>query len=383
MQFTSTSAKHPSIASALDVCIAEVRATFGDTAPDLLVVFAAHHFGSDLSMVAGIVERAFPGAVIFGGATSGVIGGGEELEDTVAVAMTAASLPDVEVTPVYVEPEQTLSPELVGVDPNLAPAFLLMSTPGVEVEAMLQSADDLFPHSTVAGGISGSGGRSSQLFLGNRMYSEGTVGVVLAGDLEMSTVVAQGCRPLGSVFVATKTKNNLVFELDGAPVSAVLERWFTGLSSEDQRLFQAWPMVGFAVDDAQLGTGDFLMRNILALDRVSGALAVGAVIEDGQHLQFYVRDPGAARGELRLLLTQDLERSSGRAPLGALLFSCVGRGRAFFGSRGHDSELFGEVFPQVSLAGCFCNGEIGPVRGQSQLHSYSSAFAVFRQKGWD
>lgn len=383
MQFVSTSAKHPSITNALDDCIAGLREAFGDKTPDLIVVFAAHHFGADLSMVAGIVDRAFPGAVIFGGAASGVIGGGEELEDTIAVSMTGAFLPDVEVTPVYLESAQLLSPEAIGVEPSIAPAFLLMTTPGVEVGALLQSADDLFPHSAVVGGISGSGGRSSQLFLGNRMYGEGTVGVVLAGDIEMSALVAQGCRPLGDVFVATKTKNSLIFELDGAPVAEVLERWFVGLNTDDQRRFQASPMVGLAVDGAQLGVGDFLMRNILALDRVSGALAVGAAVEDGQHLQFHIRDSSAAASELKMLLTQDLVRSPSRVPLGALVFSCLGRGRAFFGSRGHDSEIFRDVFPHTPLSGCFCNGEIGPVRGQSQLHGYSSSMAIFRKKGWD
>jgi small ligand-binding sensory domain FIST len=235
----------------------------------------------------------------------------------------------------------------------------------------------------MVGGISGTGGNTSQLFLGSRLYSEGTVGVALAGDIELSTVVAQGCRPLGEVFVATKTKQNLIFELDGEPVSAVLERWFNRQDRQDQRLFQAAPMVGLAVDDQQLGIGDFLMRNVLALDRVKGALAVGALLESGQHLQFHVRDSAAAAKELKTLLHHNLDRSGSRSPLGAVIFSCVGRGRAFFGSRGHDSEIFAEVFPNTPLCGCFCNGEIGPVRGNSQLHGYSSSFGIFRTKGWD
>jgi small ligand-binding sensory domain FIST len=143
------------------------------------------------------------------------------------------------------------------------------------------------------------------------------------------------------------------------------------------------PLVGVAVDEAQLGVGDFLMRNVLSLDRTTGALAIGAVINEGQPIQFNVRDAASARKELRTLLQRNQEAAGLRKVDGALLFSCVGRGRSFFGSRGHDSEMFSDVFPDTPLGGCFCNGEIGPVRGNSQLHGYSSSFGLFRRKDWD
>ena len=99
MYWASSAAKHPSIDNALDDCVASIRKELDGRKPDLVTVFAAHHFGDDRSLVSGIVSRAFPGAVVVGGSMSGVIGGGQELEDTVGVSMCAAHLPDVEVSP--------------------------------------------------------------------------------------------------------------------------------------------------------------------------------------------------------------------------------------------------------------------------------------------
>ncbi len=68
-------------------------------------------------------------------------------------------------------------------------------------------------------------------------------------------------------------------------------------------------------------------------------------------------------------------------PCGALVFSCLGRGRHLYGEEGHDSRLFTEVVGPVALGGFFCNGEIGPVQGNTYLHGYTSSFALFSESG--
>jgi small ligand-binding sensory domain FIST len=66
---------------------------------------------------------------------------------------------------------------------------------------------------------------------------------------------------------------------------------------------------------------------------------------------------------------------------GALLFSCLGRGRRLYGEPDHDTRAFRERVADVPLGGFFCNGEIGPVEGRAFLHGYTSAFAIFGPKG--
>ncbi len=73
------------------------------------------------------------------------------------------------------------------------------------------------------------------------------------------------------------------------------------------------------------------------------------------------------------------EAMNGRAPAGALLFSCNGRGRAMFGTPDHDAAVVDRELQGAPAAGFFAAGEIGPVGGRSFLHGFTATLAVFPQ----
>ena len=81
--------------------------------------------------------------------------------------------------------------------------------------------------------------------------------------------------------------------------------------------------IGIAMDEqrAQFTRGDFLIRNLLGADQQTGAIVVGDVIQEGQTVQFQVRDAQSADEDLHALLAASRLEESQR-PLGALLFSC-------------------------------------------------------------
>ncbi|WP_353090681.1 FIST C-terminal domain-containing protein, partial [Synechococcus lacustris] len=62
-------------------------------------------------------------------------------------------------------------------------------------------------------------------------------------------------------------------------------------------------------------------------------------------------------------------------PLAALLFACLGRGQGLYGEANVDVGLCRELFPDIPVAGLFCNGEIGPVAGSTQMHGYTASWA--------
>jgi small ligand-binding sensory domain FIST len=64
---------------------------------------------------------------------------------------------------------------------------------------------------------------------------------------------------------------------------------------------------------------------------------------------------------------------------GALMFSCLGRGEGLYGLPNFDSQLFRQYLKNIPLGGFFCNGEIGPVGGNTFLHGYTSVFGICRQ----
>jgi small ligand-binding sensory domain FIST len=153
------------------------------------------------------------------------------------------------------------------------------------------------------------------------------------------------------------------------------------LNDKDKKLVENSLFVGIVRDEfkSQLGQGDFLIRNLLGVDPNTGAIAIGDRVRSGQRIQFHLRDADASATDLELLL-QNYQKPNKSPAAGALMFSCVGRGKGLYGKLNFDSELFSRYLGNIPLLGFFCNGEIGPVGGNTFLHGYTSAFGIFRAK---
>jgi len=252
------------------------------------------------------------------------------------------------------------------------------------VERLIRGLDSSYPAGKKLGGVA-SGGRTpgdNALYLRERVHRAGLVGVALSGDLELDTIVAQGCRPIGLPMFVTRCRENVLQELDGRPALEVLQELYESLSAADQELCGGSLFLGIEMKEAQgeYQQGDFLIRNLLGSDAAAGTLTVGAVLRGLQVVQFHLRDARTSAEDLeRRLASYGIERDAAAAR-GAVLFSCLGRGAHLYGRPNHDSEVLRRHLGDVALGGFFCNGEIGPVQGTTFLHGYTSAFGIFRER---
>ena len=145
MQWASALSQQNSLRAALSECAASIRASMGDTAADLAVVFASSEYASDYANLPDFVaELLGHQALALGCSGGGIIGGGSEVEQEPAVSVTAASLPGVNIHPIRLEgdnlPSLDAGPDdwhtALGVNPADQPQFVLladpMSFPGAE-----------------------------------------------------------------------------------------------------------------------------------------------------------------------------------------------------------------------------------------------------------
>jgi small ligand-binding sensory domain FIST len=226
----------------------------------------------------------------------------------------------------------------------------------------------------------------------------GAVGVSIGGSWSLDPVVAQGCRPIGPVFAIEQAQRNVLLELsDGdrkaSPV-ACLQRVLADLSAEDRELVQHSLFLGVEREEliadavlAGLNQGSaiadrperaFLVRNLIGVDPRNGAVAVADRVRAGQNVQFQLREAQASRMEARQLLQHKRDQGGDATPLMGLLFACLGRGNGLFGSPDGDVSIARDVFPQLPVAGSFCNGEIGPLGGATHLHGYTACWGLLR-----
>ena len=73
--------------------------------------------------------------------------------------------------------------------------------------------------------------------------------------------------------------------------------------------------------------GDFLVRGLVGADPATGKVAVAADVHPGQVVRLHARDADSADRDLREALEVRMAALGGRAPAGALVFACNGRGR--------------------------------------------------------
>ena len=106
-------------------------------------------------------------------------------------------------------------------------------------------------------------------------------------------------------------------------------------------------------------------------------MAVADYVRVGQTAQFQIRDGASASEDLRALLTGECEDTHAGDPIGALLFSCNGRGQRFFRTPHHDVTAVREKMGGIPVGGFFAMGEIGPVGGNNFLHGYTASVALF------
>lgn len=380
MRWSSSLSDAPSSEGAAEAALAQLHAGLDGARPDLVVAFVSDAHRDRYRELLARLGRALGGALLLGCSARSVIGGGRELEEAPGLALLGAHLPGVRLDPFALSESGALT------GPPDASAFLVLADPfSANAEELVAELDASAPEAVKVGGLASGGdapGRNA-LFLADRVLPGGAVGVALTGDVAVDAIVAQGCRPIGAPMFATRCEGNLIHELDGAPPLAALQDVFTGLTPEDQALARSSLFLGLAMrrEDGVYRQGDFLIRNLIGFVQEGGALAVAAEVDPTQVVQFHLRDARTSAQDLERCLERYAASPESAGARGALLFSCLGRGRYLYGEADHDSRAFRRVVGDVPLGGFFANGEIGPVQGRTYLHGYTSSFAVFRPPG--
>lgn len=363
-----------------------IRDQIGDGPVDLAFVFFSAHHTAHAELIAPMIREELQVHTCLGCSGEGVIAGGEELETAAGLTLWVARLPRVSVKPLRLSFSETQDQiHMPGwPEPTVGDStFILLADPfTTPLHDVLAVLNDRYPGSKAVGGLVGGGhGRGeNRLIRNDELFDGGLVGVQLSGPVSVRTVISQGCRPIGDRFVVTKSEHNLVYELGGQPALTRLQDVFESLQGPQRRDAHQALHVGIVIDEHRdrFEQGDFLVRNLVGADQRSGAIAIGDTVQEGQTVQFHIRDAKSASDDLHFLLAAD-RRKHQHPPLGSLLFSCCGRGEGLFGRPNHDSTVVQERLGQVPLAGFFAQGEIGPVGGRNFLHGYTASLALFAE----
>ncbi len=368
---------------ALDAALDGIRGP----APDAVIVMAAAEFASDLPRISEAVWHYAGSMIVIGGASSGVIGRGVELEREPAISLLALELPGAVLRPVRFtqglldDARDGNLAERIGVDPALVNGWFVLADPFRMDGAMLiDRLNDAYPGLPAIGGLlaPAPGQRETWVMLNGQAYGDGGVGLSIGGAFDVMPVVSQGCEPIGETWTITGVDGKWVETISNRPALQMLTDTLATLPLDLRHEAYEHLVAGLAANEYRetFGRGDFLIRNIVGIRRETGAIALGARPRVGQTIQFQVRDAATAELDLTATLLEAQLRLDGRAPVAGLMATCNGRGTALFGVPDHDAGAVERRFPELPLTGLVAAGEIAPVGSRTFIHGFSCTLAL-------
>lgn len=220
----------------------------------------------------------------------------------------------------------------------------------------------------LVGGLAAS--RSENPQVAETVTEGGLSGVMFAPEVAVATGLTQGCTPIGPRRSVTEAERGVVMTIDGRPALDVFKEDIGEALAQDLRrvggiIFAAFPIAGS-------DTGDYVVRNLTAIDLDKGWIAIAEDVKAGRELMFCRRDRDSALSDLSRMV-KDVKRRAGASAKAALYYSCVARGPHLFGTDSEELRLIRDELGDLPLAGFFGNGEIS----HNRLYAYTGVLAVF------
>ncbi|PZQ49115.1 MAG: hypothetical protein DI551_00245 [Micavibrio aeruginosavorus] len=368
--------------------------------PNIGFLYMTDDLAADASSILTLV-RSVTGVRHWSGcAALGICGVGVEYIDKSAISIMIGQIESEDfrefhvATPRFKNLQQSLEPWLNKHDPMLV---YLHADPAQESHPM-QTIEEVeaLTGGFMVGGFASS--RTQTALVSGDIMNAGASGFVFSQAATVATALSQGCIPMGPLreisamgeHVVSYLEGRSAFEVFSDDMKAMSEKRL-GYSADDvllhgegavpQNLLQllngethvAFPVAGTDV-------GDFMVRNIMAIDPEQGIIAVGETIENGQKMMFVYRDDETVRTDLAATLVALRARvlhEHGRfSPKAALYVSCVARTATDFeknGQSGGEMKMIREILGDIPIAGFYANGEISGGR----LYSYTGILTLF------
>jgi small ligand-binding sensory domain FIST len=341
------------------------------------ILYVSEPAAAALPAIASELQAGLGIAAWVGGVGLGVCAAGAEAYETPAAAVLVAALPEdgFRLFGATADPAAAL--------PRLHGSWIERTAPALALVHGDPRCPDLLRATVDAAAASGAflvGGllshRCAEPLLAGDAASQaafgraGIAGLMLAPSVAVATGLSQGCMPIGPVHRIDEARDNIVMVIDGRPaLAAFYEDIGPDLARDPRRLggtiFAGLPVAGS-------DTGDYLVRNLMAIDPRRGWLVLGAEVAPGEPIVFCRRDPDSARADLARMLGQLKARLPG-PPRAGLYVSCIARGTALFGEEGVETGLVRDVLGAFPLVGFFANGEIS----RDRLYGHTGVLTLF------
>jgi small ligand-binding sensory domain FIST len=361
---------------------AATAALAGAGGADLAILFATPAFQEPLAPLLAAAIDALGTPVVVGASAHGVLAAGIECERQASVAVMALAEIDAQA---FLIPEVRGEEARVGAEiaarisggPAAEDLVVVFPDPRLDAAALVRGIDaELSPARVVGAGAADPIRSSPAQWCGAQVETEAVAGMVIRGA-RARVGVTQACRPTTELLTVTRVEGNWILELDGRPALDVYREAALGALADVLPRAAAFVLVALPSGAvASLRPGSYRVRHVIGFAPERRAFALPETVDRGQQIALAIREPEAARIDLKAMLAGLGEE---RPALG-LYFNCCARGSSFFGVPGLEAAYLDHAFADAPIAGMFGSYEIGPVGDSSdrcaELLTYTGVLAL-------
>jgi hypothetical protein len=356
-----------------------------DSADTLVLAFAASEFGTNAAPLHELA-RTFPRSHLLGCSTSGEIHGTLLGDESIAVAIVRfarSRLKRADAT-VTSPADSFAAGEAIAralAAPDLRGVFLLSDGLNVNGSELVRGLNSILPASVVVtGGLAGDGARFERTWTltgdGPRHGLISAVGIY--GD---AVHIGHGSRGGWDIFgverAVTRSKGNVLYELDGKPALALYKDYLGERSSGLPATALLFPLALRASRSSQ----QLVVRTVLAIDERTQSMTFAGDIPEGSLVRLMRANFDRVIQGANDAAIAAATRPTAAGPMLAIAISCVGR-RLVLGERTEEEiEAVKEALPPTAeQIGFYSYGEISPHGfGSCDLHNQTMTLTTISE----
>ncbi|QXP60277.1 FIST signal transduction protein [Olleya sp. HaHaR_3_96] len=243
-------------------------------------------------------------------------------------------------------------------------------------KGMSASTDD---NLVITGGLCGDDARFEKTLASyNENPKEGElVAIGFYGDtLEISFSIHGGWTPFGPERIVTKSKDNILYELDGQPALDLYKKYLGDKAKDLPGAALLYPLNVTSTDEKQS-----IVRSILNINEEENAVVLAGDIKENSKVQLMMTNVDNIANASERAAKQALGYRKNKPEL-AILVSCIGR-KLVLDQRVEEEveEVIDVLGSDTVITGFYSYGEIAPFHGEMacQLHNQTMTITLISE----
>jgi hypothetical protein len=211
----------------------------------------------------------------------------------------------------------------------------------------------------------------------DEVITDGVSYALLSGKARAGWAISHACIPIGGERIVTRSKGNIIYEIDGKLAMEVFKEYIPeGTLTDDRDWFPYAVSLSLCFKaPSYMKDEEYVVRGMPVVSMADGSITVQTEVPEGTSVWLSSRDKEKISNGFDRMAAQIKNQLDGEKPNLVFQFECGTRGKMMF----RDQEKLQllkrfrqSLDPDAPWVGFYTVGEIGPVEEHNLRHLYTS-----------